>query len=190
MLANLEEYRVVLLSKSPRRKDLLKALNIPFEVIPVDVEENYPDELKKTEIPVFLAKKKANAFQLGNRDFLIAADTIVIVENQVLGKPKDRNDAIEMLSSLSGKTHRVITGVCMKTKQQEKVFSVVSKVTFSDISLSEIIYYVDNNHPYDKAGSYGVQDWIGVVAVEAIEGSFYNIMGLPIHRLYAEMKNW
>lgn len=183
-------YQIILASQSPRRQELLRGLNIPFEIQTIDVEEDYPNELRGAEIPCYLAEKKANAYSLHENIMLITADTIVWLDNQVLGKPTDKENAVEMLKALSGKTHEVITGVCITTKNKRKTFSAVSKVRFAELSKEEIEFYVEKYRPYDKAGAYGVQEWIGYIGVEYIEGSFYNIMGLPIQKLYTELKNW
>jgi septum formation protein len=190
MLSHLNKYQLILASQSPRRQELLRGLNIPFSVQVIDVEEDYPDEILGEEIPRYLAEKKADAYSLDENTMLITADTIVWLENRVLGKPTDKEDAVRMLNDLSGKTHEVITGVCITTKTKRKTFSVVSRVRFATLTPEEIEFYVEKYRPYDKAGAYGIQEWIGYIGVEYIEGSFYNIMGLPIQRLYAELKNW
>jgi len=190
MLSNISKYQIILASQSPRRQELLRGLNIPFEVQTIDVEEDFPDTLSGAEIPCYLAEKKANAYSLSENTMLITADTIVWLENRVLGKPRDRAEAVKMLTELSGKTHEVITGVCISTKTKRKTFFDVSRVRFAELSQEEIEFYVENFCPYDKAGAYGIQEWIGYIGAEYIEGSFYNIMGLPIQRLYAELKNW
>ena len=190
MLANLDKYKIVLGSNSPRRKELLAGLGIRFEVKPMpDIDESYPSSLKATEIPLYIAKKKAKAYlpTLLPDELLITADTIVWINDRVLGKPVDREDAIRILRTLSGHTHEVITGVCLTTQNKSVAFSVKSTVCFASIREEDIIYYVDTYHPYDKAGAYGIQEWIGYVAVEAINGSFYNVMGLPIQRVYQEL---
>ncbi|NDV46966.1 septum formation protein Maf [Paludibacter sp. 221] len=190
MLSHLDKFRIILGSQSPRRQELLKGLNIDFEVKTIDVEETYPHGLSGAEIPCYLAEKKANAHPLDDNTLLITADTIVWLDGEVLGKPANKEEAISMLSSLSGKMHEVITGVCITTKKRRKTFSVMSEVTFAKLTEDEISYYVENYRPYDKAGAYGVQEWIGYVGVEHIEGSYYNIMGLPVQRFYTELKNW
>ncbi len=190
MLTNLEKYNIILGSNSPRRKELLSGLDISFEVKPMpDLDESYPDTLPEKEIPLHIANKKADAYRatLAQNDLLITADTIVWVNNTVLGKPQGREEAINMLHNLSNNTHQVITGVCLTTQNKSVSFSVVSIVRFAPVSEEDIIYYVDTYHPYDKAGAYGIQEWIGYVAVESIEGSFYNVMGLPIQRVYKEL---
>jgi len=192
MLDHLKNYHIILASQSPRRQELLHGLNIPFEVKVIEVEETYPKGLVGVDIPMYLSEKKANAFNglMDETTMLITADTIVWHEGKVFGKPTDRKNATAMLKALSGKTHQVITGVCISTLQKRKVFSVISEVRFASLNSSEIEYYLDNYQPYDKAGSYGVQEWIGFVGVEFIEGSYFNVMGLPIQRLYNELKNW
>ena len=189
-MLHLDKYQIILASQSPRRQELLRGLNIPFEIQVIDVEENYSDELSGAEIPCYLAEKKANAYSLHENTMIITADTIVWIGQQLLGKPVDIQDSINMLKTLSGKTHEVITGVCITTQKKRKTFSVVSKVRFAKLSDEEIDFYIEKYRPYDKAGAYGVQEWIGYIGVEHIEGSFYNIMGLPIQRLYTELKNW
>lgn len=193
MLINLQKYRIVLGSASPRRKELLSGLDIDFdvEVIP-GIDESYPEELTAHEIPLYIARKKADAYvaKMTDNELLITADTIVATEGHILGKPADRVEAIGMLRRLSGRVHEVVTGVCISTKEKNVSFSVVSKVSFAKIDDEDIRYYVDKYRPYDKAGSYGIQEWIGYVGVEAIDGSFYNVMGLPVQRLYQELKKF
>jgi septum formation protein len=193
MLSHLNNYEIILASQSPRRFELLKGLNIPFEVKVIDIdEENYPPQLVGVDIPMYLAEKKANAYAefMNENTLLITADTIVWHEGQVYGKPKDKADATRMLKSLSGKTHEVITGVCICTLNKRKVFHVISEVRFARLLPQEIEYYLTNYKPYDKAGAYGVQEWIGYIGVEHIDGSYFNVMGLPIQRLYNELKRW
>jgi len=190
LLPNIKKYKLVLASQSPRRQELLGGLHLDFTVQIIDVEESYPEYLTGSEIPCYLAEKKANAYTIDNETLLITADTIVWHEGRVLGKPTDKADANRMLKQLSGKTHQVITGVCLRTSVKQIVFHVVSEVRFATLSDDEINFYLKNFQPYDKAGSYGVQEWIGYVGVEHIEGSYFNVMGLPIQRLYNELKNW
>ncbi|MDR0371427.1 MAG: Maf family nucleotide pyrophosphatase [Prevotellaceae bacterium] len=190
MLKNLSDYHLILGSQSPRRQELIKGLDIDVEIKNIDVEENYPEKLIGAEIPVFLAEKKADAYQLARDTLLITADTIVWMENNVLGKPKTEDDAREMLNMLSGKTHQVITGVCISSLKKRKTFHAISNVRFSAVGEEEIDYYIKKYRPLDKAGAYGVQEWIGYIGVEYIEGSYYNIMGLPIQKLYTELKKW
>ena len=193
MLENLSKYKIILGSNSPRRKELLCGLDIKFnvKVIP-GLEENYPETLDPQEIPVFLSKQKAEAYlsSLDDTMLLITADTIVWNGNAVIGKPKNRAEAIQMLRSLSGHEHHVVTGVCLTTTKKQLTFSVISSVRFASLNDEEIIYYVDKYKPFDKAGAYGIQEWIGYVGVESISGSFYNVMGLPVQRLYQELKTF
>jgi septum formation protein len=190
MLNNLHTYTIVLGSNSPRRKELLTGLGLPFEHRPLpDADESYPGSLPAEEIPLYIARKKAAAClpDLKDNELLITADTIVSIHRLILGKPTGRAEAIRMLQTLSGQTHQVITGVCLTTRQKDVSFAVTSGVRFASISQEDIEYYIDHYHPYDKAGAYGIQEWIGYVAVEGIEGSFYNVMGLPIQRVYTEL---
>lgn len=193
MLSNLSAYTIILASQSPRRQELLSGLDIPFtvKVLP-DIEESYPETLAGTEVALFLAKQKALAYteMLEDQMLIITADTIVWSGGAVLGKPVNEDDAKQMLARLSGRTHTVYTGVCLQSKEKQIAFSVSTEVTFAQLSAEEIEYYVAKYRPMDKAGSYGVQEWIGYVAVERINGSFYNVMGLPVQRLYTELKQW
>jgi septum formation protein len=183
------KHRIILASGSPRRQQFLKELDVDFEIQLKDIEEIYPEHLQAEEITNFLAKLKASAFvaDLEENDILITSDTIVWLNNKALGKPKDYDDAFEMLTEMSGTTHKVITSVCLKTTDKEIVFYEETLVTFTALSSDEIKYYLDNYKPFDKAGSYGIQEWIGLVAIEKIEGSYANVVGLPTHRLYEEM---
>jgi len=193
MLSNLSDFQLILASQSPRRQELLAGLDIPFtvNVIP-GLEENYPDTLIGAEIPLYLAKQKALAYKhiLTDNTLLITADTIVWCENNVLEKPVDAVDAKRILRQLAGREHTVYTGVCLQSMQKQVAFVVDTVVRFAALTDAEIEYYVEKYRPMDKAGSYGVQEWIGYVAVEHINGSFYNVMGLPVQRLYAELKKW
>lgn len=184
-----KNHRIVLASGSPRRQQFLKELDVDFEIQLKDIEEIYPEHLQAEEITDFLAKLKASAFvsELNENDILITSDTIVWLNNKALGKPKDFEDAFEMLTEMSGTTHKVITSVCIKTTDKEVVFHEETLVTFTKLSADEINYYLKNYKPFDKAGSYGIQEWIGLVAIEKIEGSYANVVGLPTHRLYEEM---
>lgn len=193
MLDNLSKYKIILASNSPRRKELLGGLGLTFEVKTLPgIDESYPSGLTGEEIPMHISFKKAQAYdnQLTDDVLLITADTIVYLNGLVLGKPVDEADAIDMLTRLSGCTHEVITGVTIKTNQKAKSFSVVSKVTFASLTAEEIRYYVQHYKPYDKAGAYGIQEWIGFVGVQSLEGSYFNVMGLPIQRLYQELKEF
>jgi septum formation protein len=190
MLHNLSNLSIILASKSPRRQELLKGLDIKFEIRTKEIEESYPKELKAIDVPEFLAKKKANAFQkeLKTNEVLITCDTIVILESEILEKPKDDQEAKQMIRKLAGKSHLVVTGVCISTLDQEIVFKDTAKVTFTTLTEEEINYYVDKYKPFDKAGSYGVQEWIGYIGIERMEGSYYTVMGLPVQKLYSALK--
>lgn len=182
---------LILSSNSPRRKELLAGLDIPFEVRVIeDIDESYPDSLPTGEIAEYIAQKKAAAYEVGNDDVLITADTIVVLDDQILGKPADAEEAKQMLRSLSGKTHHVITGVCLKSRDQQHHFSVISEVTFKTLAEEEISYYVENYKPFDKAGAYGIQEWIGYIGVTGLSGSYFNVMGLPVQRIYEELKKF
>ena len=186
-----EGNKVILASNSPRRKELLGGLGIDFEVRTLsDIDESYPNALRGEDIPMFISGKKAEAYKQGMADdeMIITADTIVYDNGQVLGKPKNRGEAVQMLKGLSGHAHEVITGVSIVTKKKTVQFASTSKVTFAALTDEEIAYYVDTYKPYDKAGAYGIQEWIGYVAVTRIEGSYFNVMGLPIQKLYSELK--
>lgn len=191
MLDNLKKYRVILASNSPRRKELLSGLGIDYEVKTLPgIEESYPDTLKGEEIPLYIASEKADAYHdsMQPDELIITADTIVWLDGVVMGKPKDEEDARNMLRRLSGKTHQVMTGVCLTTTGFRKSFSTVTDVTFTDLTEEEIHYYVEHYKPMDKAGAYGIQEWIGFVGVQSIAGSYFNVMGLPVQRLYKELK--
>ena len=191
MLENLNKYRIVLASNSPRRKELLSGLGIQYEVKTLpDIDESYPEGLDGMEIPAFIARSKADAYRsvMQPDELIIPADTIVWLDGKVMGKPRDAEEAREMLRALSGQTHQVITGVCLTTPTYQKAFATLTDVTFATLSEEEITYYVDRYSPMDKAGSYGIQEWIGFIGVESISGSYFNVMGLPIQRLYTELK--
>lgn len=190
MLDHLNKYKILLASNSPRRKELLKGLDINFEVkVLENIDESYPSHIKGENIPLFLANKKAEHYQLEKDELLITADTIVITNNGVvLGKPKNELEATKMLNQLSAETHIVVTGICIKTFTEILSFTDISEVVFDKISDDEISYYLEKYKPYDKAGSYGIQEWIGYIAVQKINGSYFNIMGLPVQKLYHELK--
>lgn len=191
MLDNLEKYKILLASKSPRRRELLQKLRIPFHVVTIGgIKEDYPDDIPPLEVAQYISSEKADVYQrhITGNELFITADTVVVSEGRILGKPHDEREAVEMLMSLAGKTHEVATGVTITTGDRRTSFTTVTKVTFAAFSEEEARYYVQNYSPLDKAGAYGIQEWIGCVAVESIEGSFYNVMGLPIHRLYEELK--
>lgn len=190
MLDNLEKYKVILASGSPRRRELMAGLGVNYEVrILPDVDESYPDTLQGEEIPLYIAKEKADAYipMMQPDELIITADTIVWLDGEVLGNPRDREDALQMLRTMSGRTHEVFTGVCITTTDWQRSFTAQTEVRFATLSEDEIIYYVDNFKPMDKAGAYGVQEWIGFIGVENISGSYYNIMGLPVQKLYREL---
>ena len=185
------KYPIILASTSPRRQYLMSEAGFDFQIRKPDVEESFPDTMPVEEVAVYLAVKKANSFRESiTNEIVIAADTVVILGDDILNKPADRKEAIAMLSELSGKTHVVITGVCMLSREKVRSFQDHTEVTFKTLDAAEIEYYVDAYKPYDKAGAYGAQDWIGMVAVHRINGSYFNVMGLPIHRVYQELVNW
>ena len=192
MLENLNKYKIILASNSPRRKELLSGLGVDYEVKTLpDVDESYPNGLSGEEIAKHIARGKAEAYRslIKADELVITADTIVWLDGTVMGKPKDEEEAKDMLMRLSGKTHQVITGVCLTTASTQKTFATVTDVTFATLTDEEVDYYVTRYQPMDKAGSYGVQEWIGFVGVENLSGSYFNVMGLPIQRLYTELKN-
>lgn len=187
----LQHKRIVLASGSPRRQQFFRELNIDFTIQIKEVEEIYPEDLKASEITVYLAELKANAFDLlADNEIVITSDTIVWHENNALGKPKDVQEAFNMLQSLSGKTHEVITSVCFKTKNTLETITETTKVTFNSLSDEVIRYYIETYKPFDKAGSYGIQEWIGLVGIEKIEGSYTNVVGLPVDKVYQKLINY
>ena len=186
-------YRVILASNSPRRKELLSGLDIPFEVRVLNgIDESFPSNLPIPDIAEYISKKKADAYQLTMADdeLIITADTIVVLGDEVMGKPKDAAEAKKMLHALSGRTHQVITGVCLTTKSRQKSFSVTTDVTFRKLTDDEVDYYVAHYRPFDKAGAYGIQEWIGHVGVTGMNGSYFNVMGLPVQRIYEALKDY
>ena len=188
-----EQYHIILASNSPRRKELLAGIDIPFEVRVMDgIDESYPSNLPTKEIAGYISKKKAAAYRetMADDELIITADTIVVLGDEVMGKPKDATEAKKMLHELSGKTHQVITGVSITTKERQSNFSVETNVTFKILSDQEIDYYVKRYQPFDKAGAYGIQEWIGHVGVTGLEGSYFNVMGLPVQRIYEELRNY
>ena len=189
MLQNLQKYHIILASNSPRRRELLAGLGIDFEVrVLPDIEESFPSALPVAEIAQYIAKEKAEAYRcvMVPNDLVITADTIVVADDEVMGKPHDAADACRMLRKLSGRTHQVITGVCLTTQAQQRQFSVTTDVTFKGLTENEINYYVTTYRPFDKAGAYGIQEWIGYIGVTGLHGSYFNVMGLPVQRIYAE----
>lgn len=191
MLLNekLKPYKIILGSQSPRRSELLYLLGINFEVKTQNAEEDYPSNIDAKDVPQFLAQKKAAAYinELNNNTLVITADTIVYLNGEIINKPTDRKDAINILQKLSNNRHTVYSGVCITSAHKTISFTVASDVYFKKLTLEEIEYYIDNFNPYDKAGAYGVQDWIGLVGIEKIDGSFHNIMGLPVKELYEQL---
>lgn len=180
--------KIILASNSPRRKELLGGLGVDFEVkVLKGVDESYPESLPSTDVAEYIAAEKAAAYTVKDDELLITADTVVIVGRDILGKPADAADACGMLRELSGKTHQVVTGVCLTTSKEQRRFSVTTDVTFKQLSDAEINYYVDKYKPYDKAGAYGIQEWIGYIGVTALSGSYYNVMGFPVQRVYEEL---
>ena len=184
--------KLILASASPRRQELIKGLDIPFEIRVYEVEEKYPAELSNNDIPEYLARLKADIFKtkLADDEVVITSDTIVLFNDQLMVKPIDKTQAREMLGELSGKMHRVLTSVCVTSINKQVCITDESKVYFKNLDKDEIDYYIENYNPYDKAGGYGIQDWLGFIAIEKIEGSYYNIMGLPTHRLYELLKQF
>ena len=191
ILENLKKYKVRLASNSPRRRELLSGLGIDYEVkLLPGIDETYPDTLKGEEIPVYIAREKADAYRpsMEKDELIITADTIVYTDGKVLGKPHDADDARRMLHRLSGRSHQVITGVCITTHEFQRTFSAVTEVTFDTLTDEEIDFYIATYRPLDKAGAYGIQEWIGFIGASALNGSYFNVMGLPIQRLYQELK--
>ena len=190
MLDNLNKYRIILASASPRRRELLAGLDVDFVVRTLpDVDESFPVDLQGGDIPLYISKKKADAYRpvMADEELVITADTIVWLDGAALGKPVDEADARRMLRSMSGKTHSVFTGVTITTKEEQRCFVAQSDVTFANLTDDEIEYYVNRYKPMDKAGSYGVQEWIGYIGITGINGSYFNVMGLPVQRLYCEL---
>lgn len=185
----LESYSLILASQSPRRKALLKGLDVNFTVrlIP-DLDESFPSTLKGADVPVYLAEKKAQAYTLADNEILITADTVVVLDNEILNKPIDLTHARELIQKLSGRKHEVVTGVCLSSNYKKHSFSASSMVHFAPLTTEEIDFYIEKYKPLDKAGAYGVQEWIGFAAIERIEGSYFNVMGLPVQQLYNELK--
>ena len=187
-------YKIILASNSPRRRELLAGLGLDFEVHVIKgISEAYPKDLPVEEIPQFIAHEKASAYEVKPNELVITADTVVVVDDAncgsvVLGKPHDTNEARHMLHAISGKTHRVITGVCLTTHNDQRLFGVTTEVTFRKLTDDEIDYYISNYRPFDKAGAYGIQEWIGYIGVTGINGSYFNVMGLPVQRIWQELQ--
>ena len=193
MLDNLKKYNIVLASNSPRRKELLQRMGLNFKVRTLfGIDESYPDSLRGEDIVRYISRSKANAYRssMAPDELLITADTIVYIDGKVLGKPQSPENAKEMLRTLSGKIHQVITGVTILTANRTEDFGVTSQVKFAELTDDEINFYVDNYLPFDKAGAYGIQEWIGIVAFEEIKGSYFNVVGLPVQRLYQKLKTF
>ena len=187
----LKDYRLILASASPRRRELLAACDLEFTLAEkFECEECYPADLEADKVAEYLSQLKSNAYPhaLGEKDILLTADTVVILGDKILGKPHSEEEAVEMISSLSGATHKVVTGVTLRTAKQTISFSAESLVSFRTLEAEEVRYYVEKYRPLDKAGAYGIQEWIGYIGIEGIEGSFYNVMGLPVQRLYTTLK--
>jgi septum formation protein maf len=189
----MKSYQLILASQSPRRKELLEGLGIPFCVRVIEgIDESFPEDLPIEDIPVYISKQKASVYAkcIAEDEVVLTADTVVVCQGQVLGKPKDEDDAHRMLNLLSGRTHEVITGVTVKTREEEKSFSVVTEVQFKSLTPQEIDFYIRRFKPFDKAGAYGIQEWIGYIGVISIHGSYFNVMGLPVQRIYEELKTF
>lgn len=185
--------KIILASNSPRRRELLAGLDISFEVKVIPgIDESYPEDLPAVEVPQYISKAKADAYlgMIDNDTMVITADTVVVLDDEILGKPVDDDDARRILHKLSGKTHQVITGVCLTSLDKQRVFAVTTGVTFKQFTEQEIDYYVSHYHPLDKAGAYGIQEWIGHIGVTALNGSYFNVMGLPVQRIYMEMQDF
>ncbi len=184
--------KIILASKSPRRQELIKGLELDYRIVTYEVDESFPENLQAQEIAEFLAKKKADAYEgsIEESEILLTADTIVWINNRVLNKPENEQEAFQMLKLICGNTHEVFTGICLKNKNKEIVFSEKSKVSCRKLSDEEIWHYINNYKPFDKAGSYGIQDWFGYTAVQKINGCFYNVMGLPVSRIYTELQQF
>ncbi len=190
MLHNLNNYHIILASNSPRRRELLAGLGIDFDIrVLPDIDEHYPTTLPVADIAQYIAAKKADAYvqTMADNELVITADTIVVVDAEVMGKPRNEADAHRMLSTISGRTHQVITGVCLTTKTLRRQFSVTTDVTFKSLTNEEISHYITHYQPYDKAGAYGIQEWIGYIGVTGLNGSYFNVMGLPVQRIYTEL---
>lgn len=192
MMDHLKDKNLILASKSPRRLELFQGLGLEFTVASREVDESFPKEMAPDKVALFLARKKALAYEasMGENDLIITSDTVVLINGKILNKPATKAEAFEMLSELSGKSHRVITGVCMMDKHKKTSFDDLTQVFFKKMDEEEIVHYIDTCQPYDKAGAYGIQEWIGYIGIFKIIGSFYNVMGLPVHRIYEELRKW
>lgn len=185
------KHKIILSSNSPRRRELLAGLDLDYEVRVIKgIDESYPDDIPVADIPVYISRKKAAAYDIAEGELVLTADTVVILGDEVLGKPKDEADAKRMLRELSGRTHQVVTGVCLTTTDKQKSFGVTTDVTFKQLTDEEIDYYVSQYKPLDKAGAYGIQEWIGYIGVTRLNGSYFNVMGLPVQRIYEALKEF
>lgn len=184
--------KLILGSQSPRRQELLKGLDVDFEVRVKPIDESFPEDLSQIKVAEFIADKKAEAFRkdLKENEIILTSDTVVIVDGNILGKPKSNIQAFDMLSKLSGNTHEVVTGVCLMSLTKKEVFSSVTKVHFKTLTCDEMNYYLKTYQPFDKAGSYGIQEWIGYIGIDKIEGSYFNVMGLPVHQIYEKLSEF
>lgn len=185
------KHKIILSSNSPRRRELLAGLDLDYEVRVIKgIDESYPNYIPTADIPVYISRKKAAAYDIAEGELVLTADTVVILGDEVLGKPKDEADAKRMLRELSGRTHQVVTGVCLTTTEKQKSFGVTTDVTFKQLTDEEIDYYVSQYKPLDKAGAYGIQEWIGYIGVTRLNGSYFNVMGLPVQRIYEALKEF
>ncbi|ATV39146.1 septum formation protein Maf [Prevotella intermedia] len=188
-----KDYHIILASNSPRRKELLRGLDIAFDVrVQPDIAEDYPADTAPADVAAYISREKANAYKdtIAENELIITADTVVIVGNEILGKPHDDAEAKEMLHKISGRKHQVVTGVCLTTMEKQRCFSVSTDVTFKNLKEEEIDYYIETYSPLDKAGAYGIQEWIGYIGVTALEGSYFNVMGLPVQRIWEELNRF
>ncbi len=188
-----KDYHIILASNSPRRKELLRGLDIAFDVrVQPDIAEDYPADTAPADVAAYISREKANAYKdtIAENELIITADTVVIVGNEILGKPHDDAEAKEMLHKISGQKHQVVTGVCLTTTEKQRCFSVSTDVTFKNLKEEEIDYYIETYSPLDKAGAYGIQEWIGYIGVTALEGSYFNVMGLPVQRIWEELNGF
>ena len=188
-----KDYHIILASNSPRRRELLRGLDIAFDVrVQPDIAEDYPADTAPADVAAYISREKANAYKdtIAENELIITADTVVIVGNEILGKPHDDAEAKEMLHKISGRKHQVVTGVCLTTTEKQRCFSVSTDVTFKNLKEEEIDYYIETYSPLDKAGAYGIQEWIGYIGVTALEGSYFNVMGLPVQRIWEELNRF
>lgn len=190
---NIKDYHIILASNSPRRRELLRGLDLAFNVrVLPDIAENFPETIEPKDVAEYISKVKANAYldTITEKELVLTADTVVIIDREILGKPHDAGQAKAMLHKISGRKHQVVTGVCLTTKERQHSFSVSTDVTFKELSDAEINYYVETYEPFDKAGAYGIQEWIGYVGVTSLEGSYFNVMGLPVQRIWTELNKF